>query len=153
MPLQTIHDHKGCMNDALKTAEKVCVEKGVRLTALRKRILEIICTSHKAVGAYALLDIFKQEDPKAKPVTIYRALDFLMDAGLVHKIESLNAYIACMQAGNQHKTAILICDECSNAYEIEASSFYEGLFQASKEQNFSPDYLIVELHGRCAKCH
>jgi len=140
------------MSHALKTAEKICTAKGVRLTALRKRILEIICTSHKAVGAYALLDIFKEEDPKAKPVTIYRALDFLMEAGLVHKIESLNAYIACMQAGNQHKTAILICDVCSNAQEIDASAFYDGLFAASEAQAFSPDYLVLELHGRCVKC-
>ena len=150
--VQQPHNHKGCMQHALQAAEQICTKKGVRLTAIRKRILELICTSHKAIGAYELLDLFKLEDPKAKPVTIYRALDFLMEAGLVHKIESLNAFIGCLQAEKQHKSVILICDNCKNAYEMDATAVYESLFALSESMQFKPHCLTLELHGLCASC-
>lgn len=140
------------MQHALQAAEKVCKDKGVRLTSIRKRILELICTSHKAMGAYNLLDLYKQEDLKAKPVTIYRALNFLMDVGLVHKIESLNAFIGCLQSEKQHQTAIFICDNCKNAYEIDASSVYENLFTLSQSLQFKPQKLTIELRGLCVNC-
>ena len=150
--VQQPHNHKGCMQHALQAAEHICTQKGVRLTAIRKRILELICTSHKAIGAYELLDLFKQEDPKAKPVTIYRALDFLMAAGLVHKIESLNAFIGCLQAEKQHKSVILICDNCKNAYEVDATAVSDSLFALSESMQFKPQCLTLELHGLCASC-
>ena len=150
--VQQPHNHKGCMQHALQAAEHICTQKGVRLTAIRKRILELICTSHKAIGAYELLDLFKLEDPKAKPVTIYRALDFLMATGLVHKIESLNAFIGCLQAEKQHKSVILICDNCKNAYEVDATAVYDSLFALSESMQFKPQCLTLELHGLCASC-
>ncbi len=150
--VQQPHNHKGCMQHALQAAEHICSQKGVRLTAIRKRILELICTSHKAIGAYELLDLFKLEDPKAKPVTIYRALDFLMATGLVHKIESLNAFIGCLQAEKQHKSVILICDNCKNAYEVDATAVYDSLFALSESMQFKPQCLTLELHGLCASC-
>jgi len=91
--IQGKHNHKSCIDHAVQTAEQICKKNDVRLTAIRKRVLELICKNHKAIGAYELLDLFREQDPKAKPVTIYRALDFLMAVGLVHKIESLNAFI------------------------------------------------------------
>ena len=150
--VQQPHNHKSCMQHALQAAEHICSQKGVRLTTIRKRILELICTSHKAIGAYELLDLFKLEDPKAKPVTIYRALDFLMEAGLVHKIESLNAFIGCLQAEKQHKSVILICDNCKNAYEMDATAVYDNLFALSESMQFKPKCLTLELHGLCASC-
>jgi len=150
--IQGQHNHRGCVDHALQTAEQICLEKDVRLTAIRKNVLELICANHKAIGAYELLDLFRAQDPKAKPVTIYRALDFLMEAGLVHKIESLNAFIGCLQAEAQHKTAILICDQCKNAYEIDATSVYESIFSLSEAVQFRPQYLTLELHGLCASC-
>jgi Fur family zinc uptake transcriptional regulator len=150
--VQEPHNHQLCMTQTLRTAEKVCLDKGVRLTSIRRRILELVCSSHKALGAYELLDLFREEDIKAKPVTIYRALDFLMEAGLVHKIESLNAFIGCMQAETQHETVILICDECKNAYELEATSVYQKIFTMSKKVQFTPTFLNIELHGLCVSC-
>jgi len=150
--VQQPHNHKGCMQHALQAAEHICIQKGVRLTAIRKRILELICASHKAIGAYELLDLFKLEDPKAKPVTIYRALDFLMEAGLVHKIESLNAFIGCLEAEKQHKSVILICDNCKNAYEVDATAVSDSLFALSESMQFKPQRLTLELHGLCASC-
>ncbi len=150
--VQGQHNHYGCMDHALQTAEQICLKKGVRLTAIRRSILELICANHKAIGAYELLDLFRERDPKAKPVTIYRALDFLIEEGLVHKIESLNAFIACLQAETQHKSAILICDRCKNAYEINATSVYDSLYSLSEAVEFKPLYLTLELHGLCASC-
>lgn len=150
--LQGQHNHQGCINHALQAAEQICIKNGVRLTAIRRHVLELICANHKAIGAYELLDLFRKHDPNAKPVTIYRALDFLMEAGLVHKIESLNAFIACLQAEAQHKSAILICDQCKNAYEIDATLVYDSLFSLSEAVQFKPQCLTLELHGLCASC-
>lgn len=150
--LQQPHNHQICMTQALQSAETICMEKGVRLTSIRRRILELVCASHKAIGAYELLDLFREQDSKAKPVTIYRALDFLMDVGLVHKIESLNAFIGCLQAETQHQTVILICDHCENAYELDATSVYQSLFAMSKKIQFTPLSLTIELHGLCVSC-
>lgn len=150
--LKESHNHSTCMQHAIEAAEKICNDKGVRLTAIRKRILELICTSHKAIGAYELLDLFKQEDAKAKPVTIYRALDFLMDVGLVHKVESLNAFIGCLQSEKQHQTAILICDNCKNAYEVDATIVYENLLNISQDLQFKTQKLTIELCGLCVNC-
>ncbi len=150
--IQHPHNHKSCLQQALHVAEQVCHQKGLRLTPIRRRILELICTSHKAIGAYELLDIFHAEDAKAKPVTIYRALDFLMEAGLVHKVESLNAFIACLHAESQHKSVILICTQCHNAYEMDAEPIYEQLFALSKSIQFTPHYLTLELQGICSHC-
>ncbi len=150
--LQQPHNHQLCMTQALLSAEIICMDKGVRLTPIRRRILELICSSHKAIGAYELLDLFREEDPKAKPVTIYRALDFLMEIGLVHKIESLNAFIGCLQAETTHQSVILICDNCKNAYELDATSVYQTLFAMSKRIQFAPTSLTIELHGLCFSC-
>ncbi len=150
--LQQPHNHQLCMTQTLLSAEKICMDKGVRLTAIRRRILELICSSHKAIGAYELLDLFREEDSKAKPVTIYRALDFLMEVGLVHKIESLNAFIGCLQAETKHQSVILICDNCKNAYELDAASVYQTIFKMSKKVRFTPISLTIELHGLCFSC-
>ncbi len=146
------HDHSDCLHHAMQAAETVCTAQNIRLTPARKRILELICSNHQAIGAYQLLDQLKQEDHKAKPATIYRALDFLMAAGLVHKVESLNAYIGCLTAEKDHHSAILICDQCHNAYEINAESIYQNLFAMSQTHDFQPKQLILELHGVCTNC-
>ena len=150
--LQQPHNHQLCMTQTLLSAETICMDKGLRLTAIRRRVLELICSSHKAIGAYELLDLFREEASKAKPVTIYRALDFLMDVGLVHKIESLNAFIGCLQAETDHQSVILICNNCKNAYELDASSVYQTIFTMSNKIQFTPTSLTIELHGLCFSC-
>jgi len=150
--VQQPHDHQLCMSQTLLSAEKICEDQGVRLTAIRRRILELVCSSHKAIGAYDLLDLFREEDLKAKPVTIYRALDFLIDVGLVHKIESLNAFIGCLQAEKKHQSVILICDNCKNAYELDAGPIYQSVFEMGENIQFTPSSLTIELHGLCASC-
>ncbi|MGR9072861.1 MAG: transcriptional repressor [Gammaproteobacteria bacterium] len=152
IPVMQAHDHNACLGRTMLAAEKICRARNIRLTPLRKNILELICSSHKAIGAYDLLDAFRRYDAKAKPVTIYRTLDFLIEAGLVHKVESLNAYIGCLQAETEHHSAILICDSCHNAFEIEAESTFQYLFQISENMKFKPKRLMLELHGLCLSC-
>ncbi len=146
------HNHRDCIERTLQIAERICREKGLRLTQIRRHVLELVSDNHKAVGAYELLDLMRQKNPNAKPATVYRALDFLIESGLVHKIESLNAFIACLHAESRHQSAILICDQCQNAYEIEAADIYEKLFSMSEAVRFKPRWLTLELHGLCADC-
>ncbi|MBM4202103.1 MAG: hypothetical protein FJ189_12570, partial [Gammaproteobacteria bacterium] len=97
------HDHDDCIHRALASAERLCAERGVRFTPVRRRVLELIWRSHEAVKAYDLLEQLKTFDPAAKPTTVYRALDFLREQGLIHRVESLNAFIGCSDVGHQHE--------------------------------------------------
>jgi Fur family zinc uptake transcriptional regulator len=146
------HDHTNCINHAMEAAQTVCHDKNIRLTPIRQRIFELIWSNHKAVGAYDLLATLQQEDPKAKPVTIYRALDFLLDAGLIHKVASLNAFIGCSQPEITHHSVMLICDLCHDAKEVEAQEVYEAIFEIGKNNAFHPQQLTLELHGTCEDC-
>ena len=146
------HNHQSCINQALNSAEKICKKKSIRLTPIRKRIFELVWSNHKAVGAYELLETLHLENPKAKPVTIYRALDFLLEAGLIHKVESLNAFIGCLKPEIAHNSVLLICNNCHQTDEIEAQAVYENICQIAKQNAFSPQNITFELHGFCQAC-
>ena len=96
-------------------------EKDLRFTPLRQRVLELVWSSHKPVGAYALLDQLRDEDLGSAPPTIYRALDFLIEHGLIHRIERMNAFIGCSHPGEAHRGFFLICGECGNAEELDSA--------------------------------
>ena len=93
-------------------------QKGVRFTPLRRRVLELVWSSHKPVGAYALLDQLRNEDLGSAPPTVYRALDFLIENGLIHRIERMNAFVGCSHPGEAHRGFFLICGDCGNAEEL-----------------------------------
>ena len=103
------HQHASCISDALRAAEKTCKERGLRLTPIRRRVLELVWASHEPVKAYDILDILRSERDSAAPPTVYRALEFLLGEGLVHKIESLNAYVGCGEPGHADAGQFLIC--------------------------------------------
>ncbi len=146
------HDHACCVTHALEAAQAICHTKNIRLTPMRQRIFELIWANHKAVGAYELLEILQREDPKAKPVTIYRALDFLLEAGLIHKVASLNAFVGCSSPEITHHSVLLICDNCHNAKEVPAQEVYEAICDISTHNAFLPQQLTLELHGYCKTC-
>ncbi len=146
------HDHSVCIETALAEAERLCAERGSRFTDLRRRILKMIWQGHKAVKAYDLLDQLATEGGSAKPPTVYRALDFLMDEGLVHKIESLNAYIGCPHPGDNHVSQFLICDKCETVREVTTSDLKEAVLSAAQASDFSIRRQTLELHGVCANC-
>ena len=146
------HDHSICIDTALAEAERVCAEHGSRFTDLRRRILKMIWQGHKAVKAYDLLDQLATEGGSAKPPTVYRALDFLMEEGLVHKIESLNAYIGCPHPGESHISEFLICDKCETVKEVTSDELSAAVSGAARDADFKISRQTLELHGLCADC-
>ncbi len=151
-PHSSEHDHKKCVSEALGTAEQLCVVRGVQLTPIRHQVLELIWDSHKAVKAYELLDRIKPLQNAAKPATIYRALDFLIEQGLIHRVESLNAFVGCSCSGHQHEQLLLICNNCQEVEERSAPEVMQAVSQEIKQANFIVHSKAIEIHGICAKC-
>ena len=147
------HNHEVCIENAVEEAEKICAERGSRFTDLRRRILTMIWQGHKAVKAYDLLDQLATQGGSAKPPTVYRALDFLMEEGLVHKIESLNAYIGCPHPGSDHVSQFLICDVCGIVEEVSSDVLGKAVASAAAAQSFQIKGQTLELHGVCQKCN
>ncbi len=146
------HDHERCVSTALTSAEAVCEKAGERLTPLRKRVLELVWDSHKPVGAYALLDKLKEDGRGAAPPTVYRALEFLLACGLIHRIESLNAYVGCSHPGENHVTQFLICRACGTAAELDDRRLGEAIGRSAAEHGFNIVSRVIELSGVCARC-
>jgi Fur family zinc uptake transcriptional regulator len=149
---QPQHDHSHCAQSILKHAEKVCHEKGARLTVQRREVLTCVAESHKAVGAYDIIERMAVHGPRPAPVTVYRALEFLQAHNLVHKVESRNAFVACAEHHDGAPTALLICDICGNVSEVLERQAAEGLALAAQAQGFAVSRAVVELAGRCAHC-
>ncbi len=146
------HDHKKCVSEALGTAAQLCIARGVQLTPIRQRVLELIWDSHKAVKAYDLLDRIKPLQNAAKPATIYRALDFLIEQGLIHRVESLNAFVGCSSSGHQHEQLLLICKCCNEVEERPATEVMQVLSQEFDQAGFIVHSKAIEVHGICVKC-
>ncbi|MEO8766939.1 MAG: transcriptional repressor [Nitrosospira sp.] len=146
------HNHKQCISEALGTAGQLCMTRGVRLTLIRHQVLELIWSSHKAVKAYDLLDRIKPLQPMAKPATVYRALDFLIEQGLIHRVESLNAFIGCSYSGQQHEQLLLICKSCHEVEERAAEKVMKALAREINPLAFIAQSKTIEVHGICAKC-
>lgn len=146
------HDHAGCVADVLVRADEVCARQNVRLTSQRRHILEIIAASHKAMGAYDILEHMVAGKKRPAPVTVYRALDFLMAQGLVHRIASDNAYIACQRDHGDEDTVLLICSSCGTVGEIEAAPVNAAVALGAEKQGFVIDAQVHEVSGLCRNC-
>ena len=137
----------------VKQIEEICATRGVRLTAQRKRVFELICSNAKASSAYELLEELKQTEPQAKPPTVYRALDFLMEQGFIHRVESTNSYIQCGSCNaHKHYSHMLICDKCSNVIELQDDSLVALLVNNAEEHGFTITNHVIESHGVCKNC-
>ena len=146
------HDHESCVADAVSAAVALCQARGIRLTDLRKRVLELVWGSHRPIGAYALLDALRREGLGSAPPTIYRALDFLLENGLVHRIESLNAFVGCAHPGERHRGLFLICTSCRDALEIDDPKVTRTVTTTASERGFAVQDVTVEVAGICADC-
>ena len=146
------HEHQGCIADALARAEAVCRQRGARLTPLRRRVLELVWGSHRATKAYDLLAALGDEDGAAKPPTVYRTLEFLMELGLVHRIDSLNAFVGCPMPDRRHTAQFLICGGCGEVSEMTASSIDRAVADQAAGSGFALSRQIIELHGKCPHC-
>ncbi|EXF43118.1 transcriptional regulator np20 [Pseudomonas sp. BAY1663] len=149
----TPHDHDHCVSHALAEADSLCARQGVRLTALRKRVLELVWQSHKPLGAYDILAVLSEQDGRrAAPPTVYRALDFLLENGLVHRLASLNAFIGCNHPEHPHQGQFLICRHCHTAIELEQPAIAEAIDAAARSVGFAVEGQTVEVVGLCATC-
>jgi Fur family transcriptional regulator, zinc uptake regulator len=147
------HDHARCSADAIAHAESACAARGERLTVLRRLVLEAVASSHKPVGAYEIMDMLASDNRRPAPVTVYRALEFLMKNGFVHRIESRNAYFAC--AHNHDSGAIvafLMCDTCGSVGEATTSGMGQLLAGVARKAGFKPTVSVIEIAGTCAHC-
>jgi Fur family zinc uptake transcriptional regulator len=146
------HDHAQCVADALAAAESRCADRGVRLTAQRRRVLEILLEGHAPVGAYDILGRLADEGRPTAPVAVYRALDFLREHGLAHRLASLNAFVACTHPGREHGAQFLICSRCRAVAEIEDDGIRHAVRNAAAQAGFSIDWPVVEIGGLCPAC-
>ena len=149
------HDHSRCVHNALATAKQLCADRAVKLTPLREQVLEFVWHSHKPLGAYAILDLLAAQTPAKKrqaPPTVYRALEFLQQQGLVHRINSLNAFIGCSQPHAYHNSHFLICRQCETALEIADENIAAATEQIVNQARFSESHTCIEITGLCPNC-
>ncbi len=145
------HDHGVCVKSALSVADAACQARGVQFTPVRRRVLEILLESHAAMGAYDVLDRLNSEGLGSKPPIAYRALTFLVDQGFVHRIERLNAFVACALPGSDHAPAFLICRSCGTVAEGDAAPGGPLTAQAT-QAGFRIEQTVVEAQGLCPAC-
>ena len=146
------HDHTHCIKDGLATAAAHCQDAGVQLTPARRRVLEILLEQHRAMGAYEILDVLRDDGMAAQPPVAYRALEFLAKHGFVHRIERLNAFIACAHPGEDHTPAFLICRNCDRVAEASSDVRKGRLADAANAAGFRIERAVVEAVGLCPDC-
>ncbi|HEV8077347.1 MAG TPA: Fur family transcriptional regulator [Marinobacter sp.] len=147
------HNHHHCVNDAMKVAANLCAERGVRLTPLRKQVLGLIWQSHKPLGAYTLIDMLATESTRqVAPPTVYRALDFLLEQRLIHRIGAINAYIGCPHPDHHHSSHFLLCDQCGRAEEIHTQALSQAIKAAATNTGFVIQRQSLEVFGLCPLC-
>jgi Fur family zinc uptake transcriptional regulator len=147
------HDHDRCTADALAHAQALCEARAQRLTPIRRQVLEALLGSHRALGAYDIIDRVASRGGRPAPITIYRALDFLTEHGLVHRIESRNAFVACVHSHEGGDLiAFLICDTCGSVGEAPSHSVAGALLSAARSAGFAPKTQVIEITGVCAHC-
>jgi Fur family transcriptional regulator, zinc uptake regulator len=146
------HDHDRCTSSAIAHAETLCAARAQRLTPIRRQVLEALLASHKPLGAYEIIDHLAA-DTRPAPITVYRALDFLRDNGLVHRIESRNAFVACVHNhAGEDLVVFLICERCGAVGEAPGGAAAEALKASSRAAGFSPKSPLIEIAGICSHC-
>jgi Fur family zinc uptake transcriptional regulator len=146
------HDHNACITEAVAAADRHCAENGLQFTPARRRVLEILLEHHRALGAYDILDQLRKEGLGSQPPVAYRALDFLVKHGFAHKIERLNAFVACSHVGEDHSPAFLICRSCDKVAEAQSAPIRGAMDKAAKTAEFRIERVAVEAVGLCPNC-
>lgn len=148
-PRHHVHDADAFVSEV----ERVCRQRGLRLTPIRANALRLIADTGRPVKAYELLDRMKATHEAAAPPTVYRALEFLLEHGFIHKLSSINAFVGCHHpGGEQHAVPFLICDRCHGATELEDERIVESLDARARALGFVPRAQTLEVHGLCAQC-
>ena len=137
----------------LSQAEIICQQRSVRLTPQRLEVLRLMSERNGAISAYDLLDLLRVSEPQAKPPTVYRALDFLLEQGFIHRVESTNSYVVCHHFEEpSHTSAMLICDRCGSVTEQHAEGMQEILATLAQKSGFTLAHSVIEAHGLCQPC-
>lgn len=147
------HDHQRCVTSALKEADEYCQLQKLRFTTVRRRTLGILLESHTALGAYDVLGRLKAEGLGSKPPVAYRALAFLLEHGFIHRVERLNAFIACSHPGAKHQPAFLICRDCGSVAEASVNPVSGSLRKTARQNGFQIQHATLEAEGQCPMCH
>ena len=146
---------QGCrptdLEEALAEATALSAKRGGYLSPQRKKVLSLLLQATGPVKAYDMLGQLK-DDKDAKPQTIYRALDFLVEMGLVHRIASLQAYTPCQHWAHAHSPALLVCDECGAIAELDADDLMTALTGEAASVDFKARDAVVEVQGTCPNC-
>jgi Fur family transcriptional regulator, zinc uptake regulator len=146
------HDHQRCIDDAIDRAALLCETRGARFTALRRRVLEIVWRAHAPIGAYEILQSLQAEGRTGAPPTVYRALEFLLEQGLVHRLDSLNAFLGCAHPERRHISEFLICTGCERVAEIDDARLRGAVEDSASAAGFAVRRLTIELQGLCPSC-
>lgn len=146
------HDHQNCMASTMAQAEALVRARGLRLTPVRRRTLEILLERHGAMGAYEVLERLAADGFGHQPPVAYRALEFLVENGLAHRIRRINAFAACAHPGEDHHAAFLICTACQAVAEIPADALRRLLDAAGLEAGFVVERASLEASGLCPAC-
>jgi len=146
------HDHGLCRDSALSRAERRCRTRGVRFTPQRRRVFEALLMSHVPASAYDIADRLAAEGPPLAPISVYRALDFLVGQGLAHRIESRNAFLACTQDRHEAGVVFLLCESCGTAEEADSAEVERLISRVAGEAGFTPRGAVVEVRGLCTAC-
>jgi Fur family transcriptional regulator, zinc uptake regulator len=146
------HDHRQCRGAALAAAAAVCAERRLRLTPARSFVLETLLESHRAMTAYELLERLAVAGLGSQPPVVYRALDFLVANGFVHRIERLGAFVACTHGGDAHSAGFLVCRSCRTVAETAVTRPAPGLAEEAAAAGFAVERVVVEAEGLCAAC-
>lgn len=144
--------HAASPEAALVMAEEYCRERGEKLTPIRRKVLELLLASGRATKAYSLLDDMRQIHPGSAPPTVYRALDFLLSAGLVHRIESINAFTVCHDLTQCQHGILVVCQQCGNVTELHQPKLRQALVAQIEDAGYRLASDEIELKGLCAAC-
>jgi Fur family zinc uptake transcriptional regulator len=146
------HDHNACVGDALAAAEDVCADRGAHLTEMRRRVLELVWRHHGPVGAYDIMDMLGRNGRRVAPPTVYRALEFLVANGLVHRIETQNAFVGCGDPKLRHHGQFLICRVCRSVGELADPAIARLVASRARQLGFDAETQTIEIHGLCPEC-
>jgi len=145
------HDHDLCLEEAMERAREAFQKKGLKLTPLRQSVLREFAASHKAIGAYEVLDRLARRGERLAPISVYRAIEALVSAGIVHRFESRNSFFVC-HAGHQMRQLVLACEACGRVAEADADAVFAAIDSCTGGAGFAPKGAVVEVWGLCASC-
>ncbi len=147
------HNHSPCMKQAIDRAQRAFEDKGLRLTDLRRRVFQEIAGSHHAVGAYDILERLGEQGERLAPISVYRAIDALLSAGVIHRLESRNAFFACHAAhSDETELLVLACERCSRVAEVAGGPVFDAIAKAARDARFALSRTVAEVSGLCADC-